>query len=185
MTFLVLFFVQDCNLVSLRCDLWGRYLGLPFINAYETEGYVLDLRRTAEWRNQQRDTPCGLNKRMTFCVDLFLWPITDQQKVIRSTGMRYEMHPIHCTAVFAKYKLLHSATLMPFEWESKRARDEEMWQTVAVKTQAECSQHDVRLPQFSFRRTHMIIFEQTTAPSVGVKHLLIQTKLYSFKCNVT
>lgn len=95
MTFLVLFFVQDCNLVSLRCDLWGRSLGLPFINAYETEGYVLDLCRTAEWRNQQQDALCGLNKRVTFCLNLSLWPITDQQKVIQSTEMRYEIHLIH------------------------------------------------------------------------------------------
>lgn len=30
MTFLVLFFILNCNLLSLRCDLWGRSLGLPF-----------------------------------------------------------------------------------------------------------------------------------------------------------
>lgn len=51
MTFLVLFFIQNCNLVSLRCDLSGRSPGLPFINAYETEGYSLDRFVTVEQRN--------------------------------------------------------------------------------------------------------------------------------------
>jgi len=101
MTFLeLLFFIQNCNLVSLRCDLSGRSLGLPFINAYETEGYLLNRFVTVEERHLRPsirksgagDPHCP-NKGMTFCVDLSLCPITDQQKVIRSTEIMYSTIP--------------------------------------------------------------------------------------------
>lgn len=101
MTFLVLFFIQNCNLVSLRCDLSGRSLGLPFINAYETEGYSLDRFVTVEKRNLRpsiRKSGAGglhcLNKGMTFCVDLSLCPITDRQKVIQSIEIIYDIQVI-------------------------------------------------------------------------------------------